>query len=286
MEKEKRKKKNVKKRVAITLACIVFFVGSVLLGLQIGVIYTDRTWVHWWPDYEKKDITATLEKSTLTAADYEPLYEQTGLTKLGVDGLRDSGNSRQILKIQDFYFEEHTVTCSRFNPYTYSETIEKHAPIAKLEDGDIVVSATTHVSGWRLGHAALVVDGDTGTLAEAFGPGEVSKLSSISSFTDLANLMILRPKFPKEFREQVAEYAKENLLGVKYSFAVGILSKKYNEDSFTRTQCAHLVWYAYRHFGVDLDSNGGLVVTPPEMANSPYVEVVQIYGFDPVKLWT
>lgn len=36
MEKEKRKKKNVKKRVAITLACIVFFVGSVLLGLQIG----------------------------------------------------------------------------------------------------------------------------------------------------------------------------------------------------------------------------------------------------------
>lgn len=98
--------------------------------------------------------------------------------------------------------------------------------------------------------------------------------------------MILRPKFPKEFREQVAEYAKENLLGVKYSFAVGILSKKYNEDSFTRTQCAHLVWYAYRHFGVDLDSNGGLVVTPPEMANSPYVEVVQIYGFDPVKLWT
>lgn len=62
MEKEKRKKKNVKKRVAITLACIVFFVGSVLLGLQIGVIYTDCTWVHWWPDYEKKDITATLEK--------------------------------------------------------------------------------------------------------------------------------------------------------------------------------------------------------------------------------
>ena len=67
---------------------------------------------------------------------------------------------------------------------------------------------------------------------------------------------------------------------------MGILSFQYNEDSFTRTQCAHLVWYAYRHFGVDLDSNGGLVVTPPEMANSPYVEVVQIYGFDPVKLWT
>ena len=45
------------------------------------------------------------------------------------------------------------------------------------------------------------------------------------------------------------------------------------------------MWYAYNAFGVDLDSNGGLVVTPRNIANSPLVEVVQVFGIDPVKLW-
>ena len=277
-----------KKRLAITLACVVFFVSSVLIGLQLGVIYTDKTWKHWYPDYEKEDISAVLEKETLDEADYALLYAQTGLTKIGVDGLlqeNPASGKAKMLKIQDFYFKKHTVSCDRFNPYTYSETIEAHAPLGHLEDGDIIVSATTHVSGFRLGHAALIIDGKNERMAEAFGPGSKSEITSVHSFTNLADFMILRPKFDKEFREQVAAYAKDNMIGADYNFSIGILSKKYNEEKFTRTQCAHLVWYAYRHFGVDLDSNGGLVVTPPEIANSPYVEVVQIFGFDPVKLW-
>ena len=277
-----------KKRLAITLACVVFFVSSVLIGLQLGVIYTDKTWKHWYPDYEKEDISAVLEKETLDEADYALLYAQTGLTKIGVDGLlqeNPASGKAKMLKIQDFYFKKHTVSCDRFNPYTYSETIEAHAPLGRLEDGDIIVSATTHVSGFRLGHAALIIDGKNERMAEAFGPGSKSEITSVHSFTNLADFMILRPKFDKEFREQVAAYAKDNMIGADYNFSIGILSKKYNEEKFTRTQCAHLVWYAYRHFGVDLDSNGGLVVTPPEIANSPYVEVVQIFGFDPVKLW-
>lgn len=270
------------------MACIIFFVSSVLIGLQIGVIYTDHTWKHWYPDYEKEEISAVLEKETLDEADYALLYAQTGLTKIGVDGLlqeNPASGKAKMLKIQDFYFKKHTVSCDRFNPYTYSETIEAHAPLGHLEDGDIIVSATTHVSGFRLGHAALIIDGKNERMAEAFGPGSKSEITSVHSFTNLADFMILRPKFDKEFREQVAAYAKDNMIGADYNFSIGILSKKYNEEKFTRTQCAHLAWYAYRHFGVDLDSNGGLVVTPPEIANSPYVEVVQIFGFDPVKLW-
>ena len=288
MKDKQRKKKNRKKRIAVTLACIIYFVSSVLIGLQIGVIYTDHTWKHWYPDYEKEDISAVLEKETLDEADYALLYAQTGLTKIGVDGIlqeNPASGKAKMLKIQDFYIKKHTVSCDRFNPYTYSETIEAHAPLGHLEDGDIIVSATTHVSGFRLGHAALIIDGKNERMAEAFGPGSKSEITSVHSFTNLADFMILRPKFDKEFREQVAAYAKDNMIGADYNFSIGILSKKYNEEKFTRTQCAHLVWYAYRHFGVDLDSNGGLVVTPPEIANSPYVEVVQIFGFDPVKLW-
>ena len=37
--------------------------------------------------------------------------------------------------------------------------------------------------------------------------------------------------------------------------------------------------------GYDLDPTGGPLVTPDDIANSPYLEVVQIYGFDPDKLW-
>ena len=287
MKNRKRKKMSWKKRLAITLACVVFFVSSVLIGLQLGVIYTDKTWKHWYPDYEKADLSAVLAKEELTQEDYDLLYAQTGLTKIGVDGLwSEADGKKRILRIQNFYFAEHTVTCKRFNPYTYLETMESHAPYAKLEDGDIIISATTHVSGWRLGHACLVVDGDREKIAEALGPGTQSWITDASTFSNLANFMVLRPKFDKEFRAAVAQYAKDNLIGADYNFSIGILSKKYNEKEFTRTQCAHLVWYAYRHFDVDLDSNGGLVVTPPEIANSPYVEIVQIFGFHPQQLWS
>ena len=106
MKDKQRKKKNRKKRIAVTLACIIFFVSSVLIGLQIGVIYTDHTWKHWYPDYEKEDISAVLEKETLDEADYALLYAQTGLTKIGVDGLlqeNPASGKAKMLKIQDFY---------------------------------------------------------------------------------------------------------------------------------------------------------------------------------------
>ncbi|MFR1983473.1 MAG: hypothetical protein ACLS4Z_06860 [Christensenellaceae bacterium] len=93
--------------------------SSVLIGLQIGVIYTDHTWKHWYPDYEKEDISAVLEKETLDEADYALLYAQTGLTKIGVDGLlqeNPASGKAKMLKIQDFYFKKHTVSCDRFNP--------------------------------------------------------------------------------------------------------------------------------------------------------------------------
>lgn len=285
MKNKKAKKMSRKRKLAIVLACIVFFVSSVLVSLQLGVVYSDRSWTNWYPDYEKTDISALLDKAELTEEDYALLYAQTGLTRVGIDGLLAENDKRRILKIQDFYFEEHTVTSVRFNPFTYLEEIESKGTFARLEDGDIIVSSTTYVSWWRLGHAALVVDGAGEGLAEALGPGIDSRLVEASTFADLANFMILRPKLDKELRSSVAAYAKENLIGVPYDGTVGIFSKKY-KDSFTRTQCAHLVWYAYKHFGIDLDSNGGLVVTPPEIANSPYVEVVQIFGFDPQKLWT
>ena len=97
--------------------------------------------------------------------------------------------------------------------------------------------------------------------------------------------MILRLKADKESRQKIADYAKETLVGVDYSIFCGIFTKKYEEGKPTKSQCAHLVWYAFKHFGIDIDSNGGAIVLPKDIANSDELELVQNFGFDSDKLW-
>ena len=163
----------------------------------------------------------------------------------------------------------------------------KNAAIGAVREGDIIVTSATHVLGFRYGHAALVVS-DDGLIVEANTPGTTSHLTAVNVFNDYATFMVLRPnpeKISDETRKEVAEYAKKQLLGVPYTVFAGIFSKK-NQQPLKGTQCAHVVWYAYKQFGIDLDSNGGCVVKPRDMANSEYMQIVQIYGFDPEKVWT
>lgn len=112
--------------------------------------------------------------------------------------------------------------------------------------------------------------------------------------------------------QQVADYARENLKGIPYGLLAGVserLSPKksagiqisaenatgpllnrrsvssgmeqgvVSEVTIKSTQCAHLVWHAYKQFGIDLDSDGGLLVTPFDIQNSEYLEVIQSYGY-------
>ena len=48
---KRRKKLSGRKKLAIALAAFVLFVGGVLGGLQIGVVWADKTWVDWRSDY-------------------------------------------------------------------------------------------------------------------------------------------------------------------------------------------------------------------------------------------
>jgi uncharacterized protein YycO len=96
--------------------------------------------------------------------------------------------------------------------------------------------------------------------------------------------MILRPKIPAEKKQEIVNYATENLYGLPYRFTLGIFYRKFPEN-LRVSQCAHLVWYAYNKFGYDLDSDGGGIVKPQDMVCSDYVEVVQAYGFDLDSLW-
>ena len=284
MQKNKKeKKKNKKRRLAIWLS-ILTFVVMVLAFLQIGVVYADKTWEHFCPDYEMIDLDPILYKQTLTEDDYELLYRQTGLTKLGIDGLLADGSKAKIKEIQRYFFKPQKIHVNHFNPYTYSEELRDVIPMAKLEAGDILVTDTVRVSWLRYGHSALVVDPDEGIALESMSPGTSSTFNSVTDFGKIATFMILRPKISVEEKQKVVEYATEHLYGLPYRFTLGILYRK-NPETLRVSQCAHLVWYAYNKFGYDLDSDGGGIVKPQDMVCSDYVEVVQAYGFDLDSLW-
>ena len=280
------RKENRRKRWIFILCAMLIFFVSVFGVLQLGCLYTEKTWVHWRPDYERENIFAILDKTELTEADYDVLYRQTGLKKLAVDDMRFSPNGKQrILDIQTAFFADYRVESDLFNIFTYTEEIDGFTTLCSLKTGDIIVTSTTRVSWWRYGHAAIVVDGERGLIAESIAPGTKSRLDSASTFTNLANFLVLRPKAEQAVKTEIAQYVTENMLGVPYRLTTGILSKKY-EKTLTYSQCAHFVWYAYKKFGIDLDSNGGGLVKPQDIALSDKVDVVQVYGFDLDKLWS
>lgn len=284
MDKTK-KKLPVWKILLIIFLSLVCFAVAVLSALQVGVVVSRETWEHWRPTYAKMSLSPILEKETLTDEDYQTLYAQTGLTKLGIDGFRDAGRTSQIYAIQEAYFDDLEVYVSHFTFLTYIEYLNRRIPLARLEDGDIIISATTYLSFFRFGHSVLVVDGKRGDVLESFSPGTVSEIVDIASIDKLANLMVLRPKVDPETRAKVVEYAKNHLVGIPYSPFAGIFTKKY-EQEISVTQCTHVVWYAYKQFGIDLDSNGGLIVKPQDIFLSDQVELVQTFGFNPEKLWS
>ena len=286
MEQTSPKKLNWQKKLLAILCAVFLFVGAVLGFLQAGVRYTQKHCDYFTPSYEKIDILPFLQKTERSDSDYQTLYKQTGLTKLGIDGLLAEDEIAQILRIQNYFFSNPALEVDHFAPFTYLEEVNGVAPLALLEDGDIIVSATTRVSWWRYGHATLVVNGKEKLILEALEPNSKSRFSQASSMANLANFLILRPKVDKTLKAEIVQFARENLHGVPYRLTTGIFSKKYNPDKITGTQCAHLVWYAYKKFGVDLDSNGGLIVKPQDMALSDKVEVVQAFGFDLEKLWS
>jgi uncharacterized protein YycO len=76
------------------------------------------------------------------------------------------------------------------------------------------------------------------------------------------------------------------LNNIPYDLVTGIFNSKFKEPGeIDGTQCAHLVWEAFKLYGYDLDSDGGGLVTPNDIANSPLLEVVQVYGVNPREIW-
>ena len=192
MEKRTDKADIRRRRLAWILAIVLFF--STLLGLfQLGAVIAMKSWQHWRPNYAKENLQPILSKSTLSEEDYTLLRRQTGLTKIGIDGLREKGNIGRIYQIQDLYFSQAEIVVNHYTAFTYVEKMQQVMTYANLEDGDVVLSATTYTSGFRHGHAALVVDGSAQLILESYAPFMDSNISSLTaSMGRLANTIVLR----------------------------------------------------------------------------------------------
>lgn len=237
----------------------------------------------WSPDYDMIDLDPILSKDELSDEDYATLYAQTGLTKIGVDRARKKGSAglKRIRDIQKDYFAEYKIVHDSPAPFLCFCNIDGSVTNTYVEVGDVIVDPTTNLLGWRMGHSALI-SSTSGETVEIAAIGTQSRNGRIYSFTKSVAFMIVEPKVDAEIKKQVVEYAQENLMGIWYNPLRGVFSPK---NEIGDTQCAHLVWYSYNKFGIDLDSNGGGIVTPQDIVNSDKVELVQVFGFDPVKLW-
>lgn len=143
-----------------------------------------------------------------------------------------------------------------------------------IEDGDILVTDSTYCFCYRHGHAALVVDAAKGLTLEAYGIGTESKYSKISEWKRYPHVKVLRLQAPKEVRKAIAVYARNNLDGIPYRLSSGMIDDKDMKGEYWGTQCAHLVWLAFKKYGYDIDGDGGWLVTPADFIKSELVIVV------------
>lgn len=286
---QKREKKLY--RACAVLLSFLVAMFALVGGILIANALVDRT-ARYVPDYEKADLAPILAKAELTDGDYDTLYRQTGLTKLGVEAvLSNLVNTEtplsRLCEYQNAFFYRGKIRHEEVTPFTQRDCFDDPAPVVPLKAGDVLITSGTHTIGWRHGHAAIVVD-EFGTTLESicYGVPSATTASGFSYFAECASFMVLRLKDTDDAtRAEIAAAANRDLRDIPYALTVGVFSKKNQTGKSKKTQCGHLVWQAFKNFGYDIDANGGAVAAPRDLARSPLFEVVQIYGFDPDKLW-
>ena len=278
-----RRKSRIQKLISKIIMIVI-----VLLASNLAL-----SWVADWSAYRepvavnKVEWDAIVQKmqknSGLTEGEYQTVFSQTGLGKSAVDKLLRTRNYAEIQNYYNYYMQNKDFECARDGFVAYHEYITdengnriENPKFADLQNGDIIITLSIHTFGWRHGHAAIVTDAYNGATVQAVMMGEQSAIGNISEWKQFPLVAVLRVKdIDRATRQKVADYAKNNLVGLEYSLFAGMFG---SEETLTQTQCAHLVWYAYNQFGVDLDSNGGDTVIPKDILNSDKLEIVQVYG--------
>lgn len=253
------------------------------------------------PNYDMVNIEEYLYKKVLSEEDYIVLFRQTGLARAAVDFLRAEGREEELLTLQEKFFAEVPIECKENTMISKEERIagnsiiedsvtisakralepeqDRYADIPYVENGDILITFNSHVFGWRNGHAAIVVDAEKRLILEARVLGSDSTVTSMEHWERYPSFVVLRLQNADcEKRTEIADFARTQLVDMPYRLTAGWGEWMYPETLTRGTHCAHLVWQTYKQFGYNLDSDGGMIVTPHDIYESSLLEVIQVYG--------
>lgn len=237
----------------------------------------------WISDIEYQDVVELCNKENLDKEDYLTIFNQTGVSPYVIRNKINSDDLENIKELNNLYLKkpiiERIYVCYPFTTMEYN--VKQYTPLVDIKDGDILVTFSTSTLDWRHGHCALVIDAAKNETIEHTMVGGKSQKGTITSWMTQPTFVVLRYD-DENTVFNVVNYAKENLLGVDYSIFVGLDGNKDKslQDSAFASHCSHIVWQAFITEGVDLDYNGGLIVTPKDIALSDKLKVVQIYGLN------
>ncbi len=267
-----------KKWVKITVRVIAVFL--IFIVLFTGANHFTQ---HYIAHYKQQFTPKYYDRVELTEeTDLKTIFLQTGLGEKTAEKMIEDGRFKEILQAQDDFFGFYDVEC---NPmikwFTREERLaDESYQFYDLQPGDILVTLSTHTWGWHHGHAGLVFD--EFSVIESIAMGVDSSKENIFYWKDYAGVAVLRVKDKTlEERKAVAEFAEQNLTDRPYSLLSGLGLKKAPPLDNLKLHCSYLPWYAWQHFDVDLDSDGGRIVTSYDILHSDKVEIVQLYGMDP-----
>lgn len=286
----KQKTNNKHRKLLIVPITILIIIAAISIA---NIIIEPMAYIR--PDYDKTDIRTILAKESLSENDYKELFYQTGLGKTAVDEiLKDDSGKKKILKFQEDFFTDYHISHSVSALIVNHESLVNDEgklvygyDLAPYENGYVLITKATHSLGWRHGHAGIVTDADKEETLEAVLLGTDTMLQNINKWRSFPSFMMLKLKdTSQDTLDEIAKFAKENVLAIPYGLTVGLTSKKNPApDKIKTTQCSHVVWYPFMQFGYDTDSDGTWLVTPKDIANSDLFEIVQVYGVDPSDIW-
>ncbi len=232
--------------------------------------------------YEKVNITESVSKENLSDEDYMLIFRQTGVSPVAAKDIIKNGDADILVKLNDLYFN---VPDTKKNYIAYPITLEEMnksqvTPIVPLKKGDILITFNTRTFDWRHGHCGLVLDESGLTLLEHMAIGETSCTTDAFYWGRYPAFAVLR--YPDEkVAADTADYALNNLVDIPYSIFAGIMKKDKTDEDNPSSHCSHIVWQAYKSQDVDIDRDGGMIVTPRDIAFSEELQIVQIYGLNP-----
>lgn len=287
------------RRISSVAAVIVITMLLFLYNWNCEAVAT----THTQPGVEKRNIYTWVKQRKLAEPQLHMLADQTGVNEQVVEAMLENGQWQLLLELQGAYFAPVSIESISSSPVTISEYLVDQEGnyvdgprLVDIQDGDILITKNSRFLGWRNGHAGLVVDAEEGLVLEAIMLGVDTKLCSLDKWEGYPAFQVLRLKeeIDASWRGQAAaNYASEHLVDIPYQLLAGVRDRLFAISGamghreqgdaalvgLKGTQCAHLVWYAYKQVGIDLDSDGGLFVTPADIQGSPYLEVVQSYGY-------